>query len=126
MVIQIDGGSSTNKGAQLMLYAVLKEIEQTHPDAHVLINNEYTDMKAVCAYTKLDVRKVQSNTRRNLISRFHVFTILNKICKPISYRFSLKIPKRGVDVLFNIGGFQFGDQWKHNPQSNSNWERYLK
>lgn len=126
MVIQIDGGSSNNKGAQLMLYAVLKEIEQTHPDAHVLINNENTDLNAVSSFTNLDIKKVQSNTWRNIIRRFRVVTILNKICEPLSYRFTLKVPHRGVDVIFNIGGFQFGDQWHHNSKSNKSWKRYLK
>lgn len=37
----------------------------------------------------------------------------------------MRVPTRGVDVLINIGGFQFGDQWKHNSNKNGSWKWYL-
>ena len=38
---------------------------------------------------------------------------------------TVKHAVRGADVVLDIGGFQFGDQWKHNDDGVSNWKDYL-
>lgn len=126
MVIQIDGGSSTNKGAQLMMYAVLQEIQSKYPKARVYLNNEHSDLPALRDRFKgLDIRKRQSNRWRSIVSKLKLGSIAYKIYKPLSWRFSLRVPYKGVDILLNIGGFQFGDQWRHDANSNASWKYYL-
>ena len=126
MVVQIDGGSSTNKGAQLMLYAVLQEIQSKHPAARIYLNNEHSDLPALRnTFKGLDIRKRQSNRWRNIVSKLKLASLAYKIYKPLSWRFSLRVPYKGVDILLNIGGFQFGDQWKHDTNSNASWKHYL-
>lgn len=126
MVIQIDGGSSTNKGAQLMLYAVLQEIQSKYPEARIYLNNEHSDLPALRnTFKGLDIRKRQSNRWRIIVSKLKLASIAYKVYKPLSWRFSLRVPYKGVDILLNIGGFQFGDQWRHNANSNASWKHYL-
>ena len=126
MVIQIDGGSSTNKGAQLMMYAVLQEIQSKCPEARVYLNNEHSDLPALRDRFKgLDIRKRQSNRWRTIVLKLKLGSIAYKIYKPLSWRFSLRVPYKGVDILLNIGGFQFGDQWRHDANSNASWKHYL-
>lgn len=126
MVIQIDGGSSTNKGAQLMLHACLHAIAEKYPDAKVIINNDNTDLAYFRKLYNLKIYKRQSNSYRRFITKFRIHAICNKILPNLAWVFSLKVPAKGVDLLLNIGGFQFGDQWKHNHRTNKFWERYLK
>ncbi len=125
MIIQIDGGSITNKGAQLMLYAVLQEIEKKHPEAKVVINNELTDMSTVRKLYKLDIVKKQSNVYRIFLTKLKITAVVSKIFPRVSWIFSLKIPSKNVTAVLNIGGFQFGDQWNHDSISIRDWERYL-
>lgn len=123
--IQIDGGSSTNKGAQLMLHACLHAIVEKYPDAVVFINNDNSDLSQLRKLYKLKILKRQSNLYRKLIIKFRIHAICYKLFPNLAWLFSLKVPAKGVDLLLNIGGFQFGDQWKHNKVTNKNWERYL-
>ncbi len=41
MRIQIDGTNSLNKGAELMLNAVMEQIEKKYPNAEVFYNSNY-------------------------------------------------------------------------------------
>ena len=125
MVIQIDGGSSNNKGAQLMLHACLLAIREKHPEATVFLNNDYADVENLTKLYGLNIKKRQSNSWRKFVAKTRLSGIFNKLMPSFTWYFSLKIPVKGVDMLLNIGGFQFGDQWNHSKQSNIDWERYL-
>lgn len=125
MVFQIDGASDRNKGAQLMMHAVLQEIAKRHPNSIVYINSENTDLSMIIGKYPMTIKKRQSNFFRKLIAQTRIADVAFKIYKPLSWIFSLRVPTRGVDVLINIGGFQFGDQWKHNSNKNGSWKWYL-
>lgn len=126
MVIQIDGTPSTNKGALLMLYSILKEIETSHPEAEVIINNDYTDLETVRGLFNLKISKRQSNLARKIIHKTRLVPITLRVCKPLYVWLGLKRPVKGVDLLIDAGGFQFGDEWNFNDLKNDVWERYLK
>lgn len=124
--IQIDGGGKTNKGAQLMLFAVLQEIETKYPDAVVFLNNDNPDLGNLEKFTPLQLVNRHNTTLRRLIEKFHVVSIARKISMRLASKFTLKNSFTDVDVILNIGGFQFGDQWMHDNFNLYLWGNYCK
>lgn len=57
MVFQIDGASDRNKGAQLMMHAVLQEIAKRHPNSIVYINSEDTDLSMIIGKYPMTIKK---------------------------------------------------------------------
>ncbi len=126
MVIQIDGAESINKGAQLMLVTVLQEIKERFPDATVVEYSKSPNEKLLRQYFGDNYRLARSKFMQKLITTFHVEKYANFIELKYWYRFTVFRARKGVDIVLNIGGFQFGDQWKHNHDNIRLWRRYLK
>jgi colanic acid/amylovoran biosynthesis protein len=126
MKIQIDGGARINKGAELMLFAVLKEIERVHPMAEVILNNESSDIESVRKYVNLKITQSYSNTTRLIIRKFRLISLARLISSKLAFKFTLRNASKDVDVVFNIGGFQFGDQWRHDDFNLQMWDNYLR
>lgn len=125
MVIQIDGAESINKGAQLMLVAVLQEIKERFPDATVVEYSKSPNEKLLRQYFGDNYRLARSKFMQKLITTCHLEKYANFIELKYWYRFTVFRARKGVDVMLNIGGFQFGDQWKHNSDNIRLWRRYL-
>lgn len=125
MVIQIDGAESINKGAQLMLVAVLQEIKGRYPDATVVEYSKSPNEKLLQQYFCDNYRLARSKFMQKLITTLHVEKYANFIELKYWYRFTVFRARKGVDVMLNIGGFQFGDQWKHNSDNIRLWRKYL-
>jgi len=102
--IQIDGTNTRNKGAELMLYAILNQVEKQQPAAEVFFNTYFGDVKDV--HTSIQFKK-----RAVLFSQYPD-VILKKLGIKSTY-FSIFHPNREIDVLFDASGFRFGDQWNH-------------
>lgn len=126
MVIQIDGAESINKGAQLMLVAVLQQIKERYPGATVVEYSKSPNEKLLRQYFGDHYRLARSRWMQKLITNFHLEKYANFIELKYWYRFTVFRARKGVDVMLNIGGFQFGDQWKHNRDNIRLWRRYLK
>lgn len=126
MVILIDGFGTINKGAELMGFAVLKEISRCYPDAEVIINNDEADISSLRKYYSLKIRHRQGRNRCLSLTRWRVMSVLERLSPSLSRRFTRYTPKDVVDVLLDIGGFQFGDQWNHTKSNIHDWEHYLK
>lgn len=118
MRIQIDGTNTINKGAELMLYAVLEQIEQKHPEAEVLFNTyngKTSEIKTI-----LDLKK------RFLLSfSDYPDTIFRKLGMP-QLILSTFFPEKNIDVVFDASGFRFGDQWNHSNEYLDRQEKYFK
>lgn len=125
MVIQIDGAESINKGAQLMLVAVLQQIKERYPDATVVEYSKSPNEKLLRQYFGDNYRLARSKFMQKLITTLHLEKYANFIELKYWYRFTVFRARKGVDVMLNIGGFQFGDQWKHNRDNIRLWRRYL-
>lgn len=120
MRIQIDGTGTENKGAELMLYAILEEIERTHPKAEVILNSFNTDLKFIktSLNLKLPFRQkiIRGQYKREIINRLH-----------IPYHFFTDLyPIKKIDVVFDAGGFRFGDQWHYTDKYLDLMEKYYK
>ena len=72
MVIQIDGGASTNKGAQLMLVAVMQEIKQRYPDAKLVINNNNADEELIRSLFGSNYTIIRKASFYRIVSKLHL------------------------------------------------------
>ena len=108
MKIVLSGVETKNKGAELMLYAILQEIERQYPDAIVYIPEDRLFHKIDYISTNIDFRVLPCYTIEKKLRLTSLFRHLN-----ISYRFlphNLLIGK--VDYFLDGSGFKFSD--KHN------------
>lgn len=118
MTIQIDGANTTNKGAELMLYAVLEEIERKYPEAGVVYNGFGVGYK-----------RVESPIRMRGYSRLSLGTypwdVQKKLRLPYGY-FTWYHPVKGIDIILDVSGFKLGDQWNRNEEYIKTLDRYYK
>lgn len=125
LVIQIDGGGSQNKGAELMLHAVLSAIQKAVPEAEVILNCRTDKLQFMQHYYGLKMRLRRSEWKQDIIKRFHLVRLSSIVSPSMSNYFTRYSPRHGVDVVFNIGGYQFGDQWHHTTAQVNMWKNYL-
>lgn len=101
MFIQIDNVGFTNKGAELMLYAIQERLQS--------FNNE-----------KINLVKGKSTSSNSYFRKSDFFSIVNFQKFKIKWHYILDknrlnefglVKKNDIDVLLDSAGFQFGDQW---------------
>lgn len=115
--IQIDGTNTLNKGAELMLYAILEQIEWRYPNAVIYYNfNEVGESDPID--TKLKLRK-----RLGLRFGRYPAAVLRRLNLPHTY-FTARHAKRGLDLVLDGAGFQFSDQWNYSTDRLNKLENY--
>ncbi|GHT18144.1 hypothetical protein FACS189429_4000 [Bacteroidia bacterium] len=124
MRIQIDGTNTVNKGAELMLYAVLQEIERKYPAAEVVINSMRMSRSYIQTSLNCSVRPLLKIIIPALW-RVRLPQILRLLSLPYSF-FTNRYALKGIDVVLDAGGFQFGDQWKITDDVVKQWENYYR
>ncbi|MDC2010551.1 polysaccharide pyruvyl transferase family protein [Bacteroides thetaiotaomicron] len=112
MNIQIDGVNNSNKGAQLMMIATLNAIEKYCPEAKIRFNSPLAP-DTFASFTKLQLREVQPYWFKRYVVDSHVGVYINRISNTLFAKVSNWKKTSRVDLLIDIGGFQFGDQWNH-------------
>jgi polysaccharide pyruvyl transferase WcaK-like protein len=116
MTIQIDGANTINKGAELMFYAVLEEIERRYPEATVIYNGFGV------GYKKLDSPfKIKGYTRLSLGTK--PWGVQKRLGLPYGYLTGFH-PVKGIDMIIDISGFKLGDQWKRDNRYLRALEKY--
>lgn len=118
MVIQIDGINTENKGAELMLVAILEEIESRMPGSTVWLNpNGELDLSMLPSYN-LNIKQ------RFFLKNGRIFRgLLRRLRLPYIY-FTHFYPAKGIDIMLDASGFQFSDQWNHSAEVLQIRERY--
>ncbi len=116
MKIQIDGVGTKNKGAELMLYATLEQIEKNEPNSEVFINSYSVSLSEIHSGVIL---------KKRFALKFGDYpnTIANKFGLPIQFLTTEKA-LRGLHVVFDASGFKFGDQWSYPQRYLSRLENY--
>ena len=124
MRIVLSGVETNNKGAELMLYAILQEIEQQYPNAIVYAPtnpNMTTDLSSI--KTSLDFRIHPSLRNKKLLKQFHLLNlskklhIFEKLYNENNYKKNII---KNIDYFIDASGFHFSDQWNY-PQNMVNY-----
>jgi colanic acid/amylovoran biosynthesis protein len=105
--IEIKGVQFVNKGAELMLAAVVARIKEYWPSAEIVLEGNplspYKERALLGAYQKLSIRK-------NILDLNFLSYYL-----PQSFRNYLKkwgvVTEADIDVVLDAAGFAYGDQW---------------
>ena len=122
MNILLTGVETNNKGAELMLYAILKEIEKTYPSSTVYIERNRVLQGVKYVQTTLDFRLIDSNHFNSIFESFKINYFLRKI-----HSKAIVLPPRlpKIDLLIDGAGFLFSDNML-NLNEIVYWERLLK
>jgi colanic acid/amylovoran biosynthesis protein len=108
--IILTGVESNNKGAELMLYAILQEIERKYTEANVYLLPGSIPQGLNFIQTSLNLRFLQRSKIKRILSRCHVSGILRRLHLPYEFIVANDFI---TDVAFVLdgSGFRFSDQW---------------
>jgi len=118
MRIQIDGTNTVNKGAELMLYAILEQIEKKDPKATVYYNSNFIGENNSEIATPLRLKK-----RFGIKYSKIPVAILRRLKISYTY-FTSKHPLKNIDLVLDGAGFQFSDQWNYPEERVKDLEKY--
>jgi len=108
MLIEIKGVQFVNKGAELMLHAILQQVNIHFPGADIcLAHNAYSPYRkrvSIGAFQKINLRKNVFDFNK----LFYFFPL--KIRHYFKNRFGI-VTEADVDVVLDASGFSYGDQW---------------
>ena len=121
MKIVLSGIETNNKGAELMLYAILQEIERTFPGAEVFVPLYSVRQGLDYLITNVDLKDKPYAAFKRKCNSLHVTGILRRLHLPYAF-FLDSWPVHGVDYFLDASGFHFSDQWEIPISS---WETQL-
>lgn len=125
MKIVLSGVETNNKGAELMLYAVLQEIERRYPDAKVYL--PYYGIKQGTHFVHTDLR-FRTTPLSKTMAKLKIPEILYKLklfreSQDIIAKTSIV---KDADWFIDGSGFAFGDQWNIKDNRIRYWELKLQ
>ena len=121
MNIVLWGVETNNKGAELMLYAILQEIERKWPDAKVYIPYSRCKQGLDYVHTSLDFRYTPFS---KFVYNSHVNGIFRRLHMP-SNHLSLTNIVKDADWFIDGSGFAFSDQWNIKDSILKMWQTML-
>ena len=121
MRIVLNGVETNNKGAELMLYAILQEIERKFPDAEVFM--PYLALRQGLDYVKTGL-KFRYKPSSWLI-KCKVQGVLRRLRLAQKYNDTDTYPIKDVDYFIDASGFAISDQWHLSPVNVEHWRLLL-
>lgn len=125
MKITLSGVGTINKGSELMIYAILQEIERKHPNAIVYISKPYIPQGLDYIKTSLQLRYKPIHRIQKLYNRFHIRSIachlhINQVHLDDVYAIW------GTDYFIDASGILVSDQWATSDYAINKWNLLLK
>ncbi len=124
-IIVLSGVGTVNKGAELMLYAILQEIESKFPDAIVYIDAHNNPQGLEYIKTNLELRYKPIVEWQHLFRKFHIYSIAKRLGID-KIRFSDIYAIKGTQFFLDASGFLVTDQWNLSDFSIRKWSLLLK
>jgi colanic acid/amylovoran biosynthesis protein len=112
MRIVLSGIQTTNKGAELMLYAILQEIERKFPKATVFIPRNRIPQGLEYIKSQLDIRFIPYESFESKLRLPSVFRILHLPFELMPHMIAMG----RVDYYLDGSGFKFSDQFNLAPK----------
>lgn len=121
MKIVLSGVETKNKGAELMLYAILQEVEKKYPDAEILLPKDrmFHQKKYINTNLKFTL------TPRSIWSKLHVDGIYFRLNIDYPTCFYPRIVKQ-ADYFIDGSGLYFSDKMIHNKFELIFWKNLKK
>ena len=125
MKIVLSGVETNNKGAELMLYAILQEIERCFPDAEVYLPYYRIKQGTKYVHTSLKFRTtpwsaiVEKLRFPGILSRLKLYKESQEVIAKTSI-------VKDADWFIDGSGFAFGDQWNIKDSRIRDWELKLQ
>ena len=120
MRIVLSGIETNNKGAELMLYAILQEIERKFSQATVFVPYYAINQGLSYVKTSLDLR----HKPNRWMAEWHIPGILRRLHLPyVKYTDARTVPN--VDYFIDASGFAFSDQWNPTTERVVFWQHLL-
>lgn len=125
MRIVLSGIETNNKGAELMLYAILQEIERKYPKADVYVPLWAISQGLDYVHTELNLKdKPFADFKRNKAPKLHIQGIMKRLHLP--YQIVTDYwPVSHADYFLDASGFSLSDQWNPSEESVINLEQHL-
>lgn len=112
MKIVLSGVETNNKGAELMLYSILQEIERKHPGSEVFLPISQQPMCMEFPNLKLNFSKL--GVLQLWARKYRILSILRKLHLPCGI-LEDSYPIKNADYFLDASGYLFTDAW---PMSN--------
>lgn len=122
MKIVLYGVETVNKGAELMLYAILQEIERVHPEAVIYMPE--SRMPQGKDYVKTSL-KIKYWPLEYIIDKLHLLGIFRHLNLPSSWLVNPFVFK-GTNYFLDGSGFRFSDQFVKIGERSGWWKRTLQ
>lgn len=123
MKIILSGVETNNKGAELMLYAILQEIERVYPDSDVYL--PYFAVNQGLSYIKTSLR-LHFCPYGKIKSKFRIVIGLLRRLRLVSTSFYETFKVNNANYFIDASGFCFSDQLPMTDLSIMLWEKTLK
>lgn len=122
----LTGVETNNKGAELMLYAILQQIEIHDPDAEVFLRMDAVRQGLDYINTKIKLCEKPYKKQVMYARRWKIVSILSRIGINTNYLFSDARIVNNVDYLIDGSGFWFSDQWNLEDGEINMWSIMLE
>lgn len=124
MRIVLNGVETNNKGAELMLYAILQETERKYPEAEVFIPYRNVPQGLEFVDTPLKFRFKPSYVLKKIAFRLRLGGILRRMGIYCNWIYDKEAVKK-ADYFIDGSGFAFSDQWKFITPTVKVWKNQL-
>lgn len=124
MIYILSGVETINKGAELMLYAILQEIREKDPEAIVYLPTARMPGGLQSVRTSLDIRELPHHGFVSRVAKMRITGALNRIGLWSDFLNEVK-PVPGADFFLDASGLHFTDQMGFEKPMIRYWNRIL-